>query len=155
MRTSNIEIFNLVITDTYANVKDTKIEDAIIADRNITGCKFDNIIFEGIEFINCNFQSTEITNCKFINCKFIGCNFKFTKFNNCNLISCMTENCYFCITNSLNCNFLSCTYINNEWIQSNASGSFITEHLIETFSNEILNFESIQFATLSSELIAA
>lgn len=152
METTKIIKIELKITGTYLAIADEIIKDIEIANENITGCKYENIIFENVKFLNCDFQSTEFLQIKFIDCEFRNCNFNFSKFNNCNLIACKIENCKFCITNSLNCNFLSCTYIANSWVVSANKGTFFNCNIEE---NEMSNMDitsTHEVSALSSNL---
>jgi uncharacterized protein YjbI with pentapeptide repeats len=138
METTKIIQMEVAIIGTYLRIADQIIQDLEITNEVISGCKYENIVFENVSFIDCDFQGTVFLSTKFIDCEFINCNFNFSKLNNCNLIACKIENCKFCITNSLNCNFLSCTYINNDWEASSTNGAF---HNCNIEDNEMSNME--------------
>ena len=104
-----------LITDTYTHVQGRTILNITLKDEQISGGKFDRIIFENIIFYNCNIQASSFTETNFVECEFINCNFSFTKFKSCTLVACVFESCNFCITNSLNTDFQTCTFQSNSW----------------------------------------
>jgi uncharacterized protein YjbI with pentapeptide repeats len=158
MQTTIITNLKTMITGTYKKITSEIIKDQTIAQENIAGGKFEEVVFENVIFIDCEFQSTVFSKTKFIDCKFVNCNFSFTKLNDCNLIACKFENCNFCITNSLNCNFLSCTYINNSWEESSNNGTFhnCNIEILERTNMEItLTHEALPLRSNNLELCVA
>jgi hypothetical protein len=50
----------------------------------VAGSVLKDVIFEDVDFRNCNFYATRFENCLFINCHFENCNFQFSHFPECN-----------------------------------------------------------------------
>lgn len=152
METTATFKINLEITGTYITLFDEVITSTVIVGEQISGARYEEVIFEGVEFIDCEFQATDFVNVKFIDCTFRNCTFSFVKLDGCNMVACKIENCTFCITNSLNSNFLSCTYINNNWEASSHEGSLINCNIDHTELVCMNITQTIEVSTLSSNM---
>ena len=129
MQTTNVIQFNLVNTEAYKTIINTRVNNINLNNKLFAGSRIENTVFENVNFVECDFQGTEIIKCKFVNCNFENCNFEFSRIKNCNMVACKVEGCNFCITNSLNTNFLSCMLTANKYEES--------EHIEATFINSI------------------
>lgn len=145
-----------VLSGTYEVIKNRKVLDMKIADKNISGCSYNNNNFENTVFINCNFQGTEITKTSFINCTFVNCNFSFIKFKSCSFIACKIENCLFSITNSLSCNFQSCMYDNTHFEESDSfkQGLDSNEQILLNSSDEMTSITLLSSLSLDLGIAA-
>lgn len=150
METTTKILFYKEITGSYLTLFNEVIANTTLAGKSFSGSRYEDVIFEGVNFINCTFQATNFINVKFIDCTFKNCTFNFVKLNDCNMVACKIEDCSFCITNSLNCNLLSCTYIKNTWEASSHKGNLLNCHIEQAELTKMNITQPLETSNLSS-----
>lgn len=84
-----------LITGTYLNLSDQRVDDLELNDEIIAGSFYKQIEFTKVTFENCKLQASEFQATTFIECRFENCNFEFVRFSNCIFINCEFFNCSF------------------------------------------------------------
>ena len=75
-------------------IQETVINSTGYLDLVVAGSVLKDVIFEDVDFRNCNFYATRFENCLFINCHFENCNFQFSHFPECNFDLTTWKSCH-------------------------------------------------------------
>lgn len=93
MKTSQIDVKNLVNSEIYMVIQDMSFNACVMDDKIFSGSLLKNNSFINVTFKNCVFFACDLEKIEFAGCKFINCQFQFVNSRSCNFNSCDFENC--------------------------------------------------------------
>jgi len=68
---------------TQLDLKDVQLETEVVRGRGLQSAVFENVVFDGLEFVDCDLTGASFFNCTFSACKFTKCTLHKSEFHGC------------------------------------------------------------------------